>query len=349
MFYRREEPNQHTVLARLSTLYTLIDLQAQHTQDPNQRFYLDTLANILSKTKNTVPRVFSETIDYEKKRLSQWFSIQYDLINFRDDRLSLDLKSNETFSVAVVDRFYKQHAKRYQHHVQSPHAIISCNNSFYHYNCTVKPHTLTLIPEDQSNPIFARIKKNLKGYIYPAKPEEREWMANCIGISADIQARPINLDLVVGFLKQFRGVTLTARDHCQRAKKNLAFNSLLAAAGVFVALALQDVLYLGLKYHLTGMVVSTATMIGLAKIALVCAGLILVGGLGLALYSYIQERFFNHIIHELTTISYKSRDLDSRAKPLQIKQNLFSFFHTHQDVLNTAFTAENFQRANIYV
>ena len=47
MFSRREDPNQHAVLARLSTLYTLVDLQAQHTQDPNQRFYLEAFANVL--------------------------------------------------------------------------------------------------------------------------------------------------------------------------------------------------------------------------------------------------------------------------------------------------------------
>lgn len=353
VFYKKEDPYLNSALSRLSTIYTLIQTQAQHHQNSDSHFYLDAFADLLDKTILRLPRLFSLIDNYEKEKLSEgWFFVQYDLIRYDDT-----YKVKSPFSVTTLDTFYKDYRRFRDYYVQSPHAIILYQNNLYHYNCSVEPHTLTLLhcPESASIQqksylnLKAKLNVSIKNIVYHAKEEERKWVAAWIEVLPR-PARPITLNLVQGFLAQ-AGILAAEMSHdWQQTKKQFLIYSLLGGIGAFTVLILQSAVQLGLQHALTGSVISTATMIMAVKIALIFAAIIVIVGFSFALYAYFQERACDRLAEDLGKINYKNPEQSVSRRPASfsyIEQPLATFFQTHRATLESAFTPDNFVRAGI--
>ena len=257
MFSRREDPDLNVVLARLNTVHTLIQCQIQHTPPSDQRFYLEAFADLLNKTQNYLPKLYSLSESYEKGRI---------------------------------------------------HAVLSSPNIQ-----TENQHSLN------------------------------------------------HFDLVVELLTQIQHTAIAQREQLRRFKNQMITYSLLGGCGAFAGLILQSTLQTGLKYLLTGVIIPTATMISLVKVALFCAGLILIGGLGFALYAYMQEHFCAQVIKNLGHIRYTQVEqghgrAQSLAEAMETGKpyvatftnlNFTQFFQNQRSVLESVFTPANQQRAGI--
>lgn len=355
MFFKKEDSYLNSALSRLSTIYTLIQTQAQHHQNSDSHFYLDAFADLLDKTILRLPRLFSMMSNYEKEKLSErWFFVQYDLIHYYNI-----LGETLPFSVSTIDKFYNNHKRFRDYYAQSPHAIILYQNNLYHYNCSIEPHTLTLLPCPESASIqrehYFNLRKKLRGsarrLVYHASIEERNWVATCIEVLPK-PTRPITLDLVEGFLAQ-AGILAAEMSHdWQQTKKQFLIYSLLGGIGAFTVLILQSAVQLGLQHALAGSVISTATMIMAVKIALIFAAIIVIVGFSFALYAYFQERACDRLAEDLGKINYKNPEQSESRRPASfsyIEQPLATFFQTHRATLESAFTQENFARAGISV
>lgn len=349
MFSRKDDPYLISALSRLSTIYTLIRTQAQHNQNADSHFCLEAFADILNKTKLKLPRLFSQIPDYEKEKLSErWFFVQFDLIRY-DNILGDQLP----FSVSTIDKFYDDYQRHRDYYVQSPHAIILHQNDLYHYNCSVEPHILTILSSSESADLLKqKLKGSISNFVYHANVKEREWVATCIEVLPNPSARLINLNLVEGFLAQARIIAKKMSHDWQKTKNDFLLYSLLAGAGAFAGLILQSAIQLGLRYAFTGAVASTATIAIAVKIALICAALIVIGGWCFALYAYFQARFYNRFAEDLSKINYKNSEHSETQRPASfsyIEQPLATFFQAQRAPLESAFTPDNFARAEIAV
>lgn len=345
MFSRKEDPSLNIVLTRLNTIYTLIKTQAQRSATSDHSFNLNAFASTLDNTQKFLPRLFSLLSDHEKQKFSRWFSVQYDLICF--DEVSLNRYSRETsdqrFSARTVDAFYAFQNTVRDYYIQSPHAVIYFQNNLYHYDCSNEPHSLTQISKPSRLSDYDFLKTKLtqlpRNLIQPASQKERGWISSTIDIQAEIKNRPIDVDLVEKFLTQVQNAAEEKRKDWRGVKNQFIFYTLLGGCGAFAALALQNTILIGLKYMLTGVIIPTATIIGLMNIALLCAGLIVLGGFGFALYAYMQERFCNRLANALSQV--ETTPAKNRST------TMFNFFQTHRSILDSAFTEENYSHAGI--
>lgn len=344
MFSRKEEPYLNIVLARLTTIHTLIKTQAQHSATPNHSFNLKALASMLDITQKSLPRLFSILSNYEKQKFSRWFSVQYDLIRFDEDSLSMYFHdtNDRRFSARTVDAFYAFQNRVRDYYIQSPHAVIFFQNNLYHYDCSNEPHSLTQISKPGAHSDYEFLKTKLtqlpRNIIQPANPKERIWIASFISVKAEIKNRPIDVFLVEKFLTQVQNAAEKQREEWQNVKNEFLFYSLLGGGGAFAALALQGTIVIVLKYLLTGVIIPASIIIGL-NIPLLCAGLIVLGGFGFALYAYMQERFCNRLSNALSQVETTPAGERSITP--------FNFFQNHRPILDSAFTEENYLRAGI--
>lgn len=222
------------------------------------------------------------------------------------------------------------------HSMQSAHAVIFYNKVLYHYNST-NPALPTLTPivipatPEQKNAYTAlqeKISHLPKDRIFRAE-QERAWMETLLTVPKDKAWRPMNLDLLMQFLKAFVPYLEKKVQDWQRRKT--------AALWLAIMTVLSLVILAAIWYGLG--LFPIANIIVLVQFALYPVFATALLGLGFSAYSYIQEQAYRNRVKEFTHIDFRKTYPSSPLLPeqtLSVTKSLSAFFTDHQTILATA-------------
>ena len=361
MFARTEDPYLPTVIAYLSTMQHQVTTSASTTAELEQRFYLDALADLLTKTQRHIPDFFPSQRSDQKKAIVESLKLQYELIHLdHQKRVSFltGLKAGEALTVDAISLFYKNNALSLLHArvERAPHTTILYNNELYHYNYTdprnpvLTPITINLVEQTQQAKLRHQNYRHLKAYIsslikdrvYTAAqgdPEHqgpRDWMADLIHIPVDVAWRQIDFELVARFIPRFESMLTKSVRKWRETKQDMVRSAAGGALLIVGALALNLAIIVTTRYIFTSLVIPMAKFILVLKMAMALGLLVMAVGLAVALFCYFKEKASQRRLHDFTNVDF-STTYPTDMAPRTIKQPLPSFFKLHQRVLEPAF------------
>lgn len=361
MFARTEDPYLPTVIAYLSTMQRQVTTRASATVDLDQRFYLDALAELLTKTQKHIPDFFPSESPDQKNAIVASLKLQYELIHLdHKKRVSFltGLKAGEALTVDAIRIFYEDNARSLLHarDERAPHTMILYNNGLYHYNYTdpnnpvLTPVTINLADQTQQAKLRQHNYKHLKAHINslwtdrvytaaPVDPEHqgpRNWIAGLIPVPVDVAWRQIDFALVARFIPRFESMLINSVRKWRETKQDMVKSAAGGARLIVGALVLNLAIIVMTRSLFTSLVIPMAKVILVLKMAMALGLLVMAVGLAAALFCYFKETASQRRLHDVTNVDF-SKTYPTDMAPRTVKQPLPTFFSTHQRVLETAF------------
>lgn len=354
MFSRREDPYQALFLQRFNAIRTLITTRVTSLGDPNQSHNLSSLAQLLEKLAQELPKFFF--VGPNSQELSIFISmyVKYDLIHIDAQQKNTLIQmtgigatkleeeaENPDIDLTIksINNFYIQASRILNtQDIRPPHALILFKSKLYHYNNTIIPPLLTekvfaTLQPNEKEP-YTKLKHKLANatpyHLHSANQEDRTNMASLLGIRTDDQLQRLNLQLVERLLESLESLIAKHKKTWHDSRIRSISNGVQAAACTVI---LACFLY-------------PFVTLFIIELCLLSGGLMLAGGLGFAVYAYHQEQFYTTLVKVFSEIPSVATYPGAPPNTV-VTSSLNNFFKKHKTELDSAFTEANHTRAGL--
>lgn len=162
------------------------------------------------------------------------------------------------------------------------------------------------------------------------------------GNAHQIEQRPLTLSILVAIIKELSQDFEKRKKDWAETKKFMLSQSVLGSLLVVGILFLQLAAMLANRY-LLGAIISAAKITICMKVIVGCGLALTMLALGLTAYAYIQERFYQQMLTDMTHVNFVKTypAVAGRAESRrEINMSSMTFFQQHQEILDTAFPPE---------